>query len=356
MKSSSGAHYVALDHIRAIALFMVFCWHFLHFGQSGYPIPHSYTPAVFPLALLDEGHTGVALFMTLSGYLFTKLLDGKNIDYRLFLRNRALRLFPLLIIIIIVNGCISLAARKDPVAYIFSMISGLISPVWPNGGWSITAELHFYIILPFILKLARSSKARLTGIIVAAVIVRLLLYRVLGEIQYLSYWTIIGRIDQFTLGIIGYYARGLFKKKHLLFMASSLLFMLFYWFFDRYGGYYQSQSIWIFMPTIEGVAYAIFIAWYDTSFQLSNTGLSKVIGKVGELSYSIYLIHYFFVFKLAKFINDHIVQLDNFYIACLAAFFGLILMLPLGYLSYRCIEQPFLKFRKKYTLPLPATP
>jgi len=29
------------------------------------------------MALLDEGHTGVALFMTLSGYLFAKLLDGK---------------------------------------------------------------------------------------------------------------------------------------------------------------------------------------------------------------------------------------------------------------------------------------
>ncbi|MEP6933477.1 MAG: acyltransferase family protein, partial [Nitrospirota bacterium] len=74
MKSSSGAYYGGLDHVRAIALFMVFTWHFIHV-DSGQFAP----PPVFPLSLLTEGHTGVALFITLSGYLFAKLLDGKKI-------------------------------------------------------------------------------------------------------------------------------------------------------------------------------------------------------------------------------------------------------------------------------------
>ena len=77
MKSSTGQYFIALDHIRAVAALLVFIWHFSH-AASGYPVPFEFTPSFFPLAIFDEGHTGVALFMTLSGYLFAKLLDGKR--------------------------------------------------------------------------------------------------------------------------------------------------------------------------------------------------------------------------------------------------------------------------------------
>lgn len=66
MRSSSGQHFVALDQVRGVAAFLVVAWHFLH-GASGTPVPFEGAPAVFPLALADEGHTGVALFMVLSG-------------------------------------------------------------------------------------------------------------------------------------------------------------------------------------------------------------------------------------------------------------------------------------------------
>src|SRR5947209_615945 len=98
MKSSSGEHYIALDHIRALAAFFVFTWHFNH-SSNGMPVAFASAPAVFPLALLDEGHTGVALFMTLSGYLFAKLLWGKDINFAGFIWNRFIRLTPLLIVV-----------------------------------------------------------------------------------------------------------------------------------------------------------------------------------------------------------------------------------------------------------------
>ena len=64
MRSSSGAHFIALDHVRAIAVFMVIAWHLTH-GRDGSPVPFGYVPILFPFSLLNEGHTGVALFMTL---------------------------------------------------------------------------------------------------------------------------------------------------------------------------------------------------------------------------------------------------------------------------------------------------
>ena len=64
-----------LDHIRAVAAFMVFSWHFTTFNNF-----HRVTPDIylFPISLLTEGHTGVVLFMTLSGYLFSKYLKIKK--------------------------------------------------------------------------------------------------------------------------------------------------------------------------------------------------------------------------------------------------------------------------------------
>src|SRR5215203_561184 len=135
MKSSSGAHFIALDHVRGLAAFIVFTWHFTH-GQgeeNGYPIPYEYVPDVFLLSILDEGHTGVALFMCLSGYLFAKLLDGRNINYGAFLWNRALRLLPLLAVVILLVGIQSFFRGEDLYAYARSILRGAIFPSLPNG-------------------------------------------------------------------------------------------------------------------------------------------------------------------------------------------------------------------------------
>ena len=127
MRSSSGEHFIALDHVRALAAFMVFAWHFTH-AENGYPVPFEYVPALFPFSLLDEGHTGVALFMTLSGYLFAKLLDGKSIDYKVFLWNRALRLFPLLVVVILIVGILRFMSGGSMYSYLHSIAREGLSP------------------------------------------------------------------------------------------------------------------------------------------------------------------------------------------------------------------------------------
>ena len=146
MKSSGGQYYQALDHIRAVAIFIVFVWHFNHFNDGQLE-----SPLVFPLSLLTEGHTGVAIFMVLSGYLFAKLLGNKKINYLLFLYNRALRLLPLLMFVVLI---IAVQAYLDDTlnrAFFANLLKGFIFPTLPNGGWSITVEFHFYIILPVLL-------------------------------------------------------------------------------------------------------------------------------------------------------------------------------------------------------------
>ena len=69
MRSSAGLYFDKLDHVRAVAAFLVFSWHFVHL--SG--VPYDYAPLFPPASIFEEGYTGVSLFMTLSGYLFAKL-------------------------------------------------------------------------------------------------------------------------------------------------------------------------------------------------------------------------------------------------------------------------------------------
>ncbi|RLS57395.1 MAG: acyltransferase [Planctomycetota bacterium] len=355
MKSTTGDHFIALDHVRALAAFMVFVWHFIH-GMNGTPVAFEYVPAFPTFSLLDEGHTGVSLFMTLSGYLFARLLDGKEIHFGAFLWNRALRLLPLLLLVILVRGCLTNSGWTEWKSYFQLIASGLVEPVLPNGGWSITVEFHFYVMLPALLGILRLSKLRLLWVVAGMIGLRTVVWYTQGQVQSLAHWTIIGRMDQFVLGMVICQFRHFFDRRHGLAIGVMVFFSLFYGWFNHLGGLYRylgypsSGAWWIVLPTIEGLSYAMLIAWYERSFQFTTSGLSGWIGKIGEYSYSIYLLHFFIVFEAARFIHERLYSLSNFYVATLSAGVVFLLMGPVGALSFRWIESPFLRLRKRYVI------
>ena len=231
--------------------------------------------------------------------MFAKLLDGKSIDYKVFLWNRALRLFPLLVVVILIVGILRFMSGGSMYSYLHSIARGAFSPSLPNGGWSMTVEFHYYAILPLFLWMFGKSKLLPISIIVVAIALRVFVYREIGGIQSLAYWTIVGRIDQFALGMLMYQFRASIAYRHVLALAVFTGFTMFYWYFDLHGGFYQNPSypspspLWIVLPTIEGIAFAVGIARYDNSFSHSTTGFSRFVGRIGEFSFSIYLLHFF---------------------------------------------------------------
>lgn len=351
MKSSSGKYFIGLDHVRAVAAFIVYAWHFNTVNNG-----HFAPPPAFPFSLLTEGHTGVALFMVLSGYLFAKLLDGETVAYRSFLWNRFVRLAPLLTVVIVIVGLQKYSAGGNLTAYTKRILYGAIKPSLPNGGWSLTAEFHFYLMLPFLLFLTRRWKFSLFFVLMAALIGRTILYHRMGQIQTLSYWTIVGRVDQFLLGILSYQFRQTIAGKHVLALCTLFLFAVFFWYFDSLGGFYRNpsypspSSIWIYMPTVEGLAYGVAIAWYDNSFNHSTGAISRFIALIGTYSYSIYLLHFFVVFKISNAINDYVIHLSSFLLVLPFSILCFLPMVPIGYISYRFIESPFLRYRTIYTV------
>ncbi len=352
MKSSDGHYFQGLDHIRALAAFVVFAWHFVHFNEG-----HLAGPLVFPLSFLTEGHTGVAIFMTLSGYLFAKLLNGRRIIYHRFLWNRFIRLVPLLFFVLALVAAERHLNGTLDADFLKSIIQGLVLPTLPNGGWSITVEFHFYLILPLLLWIARRSTPLFVATLLLPISLRTLYFLAQGEVQTLAYWTLFGRIDQFILGMAAFYARHLLAGRGAWVFVSTLLFLVFWYAFDAGGGFYASPAypspspVWILLPTLEGLAYSLLIAWYAGRTRNHTGRLAKGIALIGTYSYSIYLLHFFLVFKLPVWINSYLFELSNPYLLLLLSIPGFLLMVPFAFLTWKLIEEPCLSFMKHYLRP-----
>jgi len=265
-------------------------------------------------------------------------------------------LAPLLLFVIVVLGILRYFQSKSLYHFCLYMISGLIRPIQENGIWSITVEFHFYLVLPLLLYLLHKSKYSLWIIVCCAILFRLYLHQEFGQLQYLAYWTIVGRIDQFLLGMIAYQMRDYIKGRHFLVLAGFTAFSIFYWYFDRAGGFYNNPSypsnrlVWVYLPTFEGLAYASVIAWYDNSFVHSHGRVSRFIALIGTYSYSIYLLH-FLLYKILLFLMiRYMMPVSNFYIAFCYSVLGFLMMVPFAALSFRFIESPFLKLRTKYLI------
>jgi len=337
MRSTDGQYYAGLDHLRALAAFLVVLWHFSHHGNGG-PVPYGGSPEI---GLIDSGHCGVALFMVLSGYLFAKLIKDRRVDYGLFLYNRMLRLLPLLVVAMLLGFLSSLPQDRNE--YLLNVVKGLVLPTMPRGGWSIVVEAHFYLLLPFLLRGSRKNLIVPLSIVGAAIGLRLLLLAIGADLQNLAYFSIIGRIDQFVLGIV-MYQRPVSRRAALILFSGLWLF---YVWFDANGGLNGAPpAVWVILPTIEALGFGALVSAYDRH-PFKARWLAPV-EKSGKYSYSVYLLQFLMVAPAADFVNRYITHIDNLYLALpwAVAFFAY--MTALGWVSYTYIEEPFLRFRRPY--------
>lgn len=160
MKSHNLAYIPALDHLRLLAALLVLVFHTFHL-YFGLWQPAPYAAA---LGLVTEGHTGVALFFVLSGFLFmTIALQSERIDYGAFMRNRFLRIFPLFLFFFFIAISVGRDAfRAGDVLYVFFSNLGQA----PTSGsfitgaaWTISVEFTFYLVFPFLARFVRAEGA-----------------------------------------------------------------------------------------------------------------------------------------------------------------------------------------------------
>ena len=365
MRSSNIGYLPAVDHLRAYAALLVLAYHGLHvfshrarFGGEFTP-DHWLQPGNPLLAALAEGHTAVALFMVLSGFILTCGALDRAVDWRGFIRNRLLRTYPLFLLLVFA-GIAAVPEQFQWLAFLqtvggFANLPGALStPPFSSMLWTIAVEWQFYVIFPLLLAVAKPAwSGRITGMVLVLVVVRGLAVLAGGSARDIGYLTILGRLDQF---LIGMWAAWCFRRHPLgrraatglaiLALAAMLAALALS---NRAGGWPTSPPWKVLWPTVEAVGWAAFLLGYVQSANAARGAWSRLVAAVGTVSYSIYLTHFVVIHTLAThgwlpFASGHVVR-DALLNTLLVALPPTLL---LATLTYAVVERPFLRLRGTY--------
>lgn len=375
MKSANIPYLPQVDHLRALAAVWIVLYHGMRLIGVGFQgrmgdDPSNWERTSNPFfALLVEGHTAVALFMVLSGFIFTHGALGKRVLYGPFVVNRLLRIYPLYLAV----GLWVLTARSStsgPSLTLEILVATLL-PVgdlkWSSPvevvpmAWAVAVEFQFYLLFPLLMARFNDRPLRVAG----AVIGTAFLFRAVAVFngagpRDLVYWHLLGRIDQFVLGMVAALAYARLGKRAAVaaLVAGGPVVVATLFAFHQRGGWPNDEAWKIVWPTAEGAAWAVFVFGYVGAGPGRPGWLSRPVAAVGEVSFSIYLLHQLIVMPVAyragglpRPTGDP--SLD-------AVFATVVFVLPvvivLSLLTYRVIEKPFLAMRRKYLVEPPATP
>lgn len=358
MRSSNIAYLPKLDHLRFLAAVLVFLFHYLHF----YFFHWQAQPDKPFLSVVVEGHTGVGLFFTLSGFLFMLIgLSNEVIDYKRFIFNRILRIFPLFLVVFFV--AISVGREAFTAAdwgYVFFSNLGQAptsNSFITGAAWTISIEFTFYLVFPFLALFVRQTGLgyllRLIGLML---LFKVSAYFVIENPIHVYYSTLLGRFDQFLIGMLlacvyNQYGHKLRRYGRLLIVLASLMVFTNSIAQGRWASFFDPNAFapfWVIWSLLESFAWgALILGWLSVAWSLPSW-LERWIQRGGEISYSFYLLHGMVILLTYQWLGQ--MRPTGFLMID-----AVILMVPVfvmvwgvAVLSYETIEKPFLGLRRRY--------
>ena len=365
MRSQNIRYFPAVDHLRAYAALLIVFYHGLHlfsyqarFHQD-FGIDHWLQPSNPLLAALAEGHTAVALFMVLSGFILTYgALDG-GVSAWGFIRNRLLRTYPLFLLLVFAGIAtfpdrFTWAGFLQTIGALGNLPGALVTPPFSSMLWTIAIEWQFYLLFPLLVPVLRGGWTRqVLGLIAVLLLFRTVAVLAGGNARDIGYMTIVGRLDQF---LIGMWAAWAFRSWPLSRRAGAMLAGValaaaigaLAW-FNAAGGWPATPAWKVAWPTLEGLLWAAFVIGYVDAANAANGRWSRVVAGIGAISYSIYLVHFIVIWMLVRY-DLSFAFTGHFAIDALleTGLIALPLTLAVASLSYRFVELPFLRLRGRY--------
>lgn len=349
LQNSSG-YIPSLDGLRAVSVTLVFV---AHAGVSH----------------LIPGGFGVTVFFFLSGYLITSLLiqeytQHEYIAIRAFYLRRLVRLAPPLLITVTfasVLVLLDLAVGELDVGTFFSQIffyynyyslSETVGPAETVDGlailWSLAVEEHFYLIYPFIFVALLTAPASLRYIVLLLGIVliwRIIRLKIWGHSDWAIYISTDTRIDSILYGCLlailsaKGLAKGIFKDRLMYPFIIAALSVLAVTFLLRDPTFratirYSLQGI-ALMPIFH-------FAINKPTHWLFRPLNWKPIRRIGQYSYTIYLVHFVIIQAL---LYNGVFTSNILMFTMLAA----VLSLAYSALVFEVFEKPLKPLRQRLT-------
>ena len=249
-------------------------------------------------------------------------------------------------------------AISNSVSDVWNIIANIffvhgLSPYWINnlvpGGWSITVEIFFYALVPFLFTRIKNLDGAVKFTLVTfflSMSFRVFLAKfVMIENTILwgefSYYNFITQLPAFGMGIIAYFL--IIKKDFYITPVNSLLVFV----------VIMAHFIWgRIIPNFLLIGGGFLFLLYILSRKEYKIFVNRVTLFFGKISYSAYLVHFAVLFwinkiKLIKFLNSNSFK-DIFLINYALRFLILIFCTSIiAFFFYNVIEVPFQRLGKK---------
>ena len=384
-----------LDGLRAVAILLVIAyhsWYFLQFAVVEKETFLSYSNSLpWVMGFLRRGDVGVDIFFVLSGYLLSRQLflehaGTGSIDLIRFYRTRVLRIYPLYLT--------ALALILFGGGGTYRMLGNIFATnIWGNPfnivipwSWSLSVEIEFYAIVPFLIPLARNGRAALTlvlGICALTLIwnlTQLAAHPQIGrssliefELQgarddltrYFQYFYVAFpvRIGQFIIGLGAAWlsafrpdlfatAAGKTRAAAILLAVGTAFIPLFY---NPYSVLTDFARRFLLFDLVFGrlgfafsIGLLIVLMRSDVLAGFKKILASRVLEPIARFSFAMYLFHPIFVYLgiiifVGKSPSESISPLQN------AGVFVISLSgsVALGFCSWYAIERPAIRFGRR---------
>jgi peptidoglycan/LPS O-acetylase OafA/YrhL len=358
MNSKNISYNPRIDQIRWLAAAIVFMFHYNleYHGLGGIDIQSNW------LGIIKQGHTGVGLFFTLSGFLFMQIaLNAEIIHYSQFIRNRFLRIFPLFFTVFLVATSIGRDHfQPQDIFYLLSTNLGKAptsDTTITGAAWCISIEVLFYLLFPFLARFTLERGYRyLLKLLVLLLFFKLAAYTVAEKATLMYFSTFVGRFDQFLIGMMAalfysHYKAYCHRFSPLLLPVTIIAVILNSAIQSRFAPFEPAAKsvFWIFWSMQESSVWATFIiAWVGFDKRLPDW-LERGLCHGGKISFSFYLLHMALIHLVMQTMGLMVITqqllLDKMIQG--AAIYAVTWWLAT--IAYSSIEQPFLLMRKNYS-------
>ncbi len=372
LTSSSPGRLAGLDHIRALAIILVFVYHYRLFGHP----PH-----------MDEigsfGWTGVDLFFVLSGYLiggqlFGRMARSEPISYGEFYFKRFFRIIPAYLIVVLLYFAIpGFKERSElpPLWRFLTFTQNFGLDIKTRGAfshaWSLCIEEQFYLVLPLFIMagIACNAKKRLPFLLPALFLTGFILriwswhhfiqplidsgqsfgisyYR---YIYYPTYTRLDGLLAGLSLAALYHFRPAIWQKITRYgnsWLISGILLTAAAWWITHDEEQYTFKGAIYGFPLIS-LAYGLLVLAALSPSCILYRHASSLTRWIAVLSYSIYLTHKQLIHLTHEVLTPYGIGNDSyvsFWICTGVSVLG-------GWALHQVVERPFLRLRDKWLGP-----